>query len=72
MNDALFAIYKVWLSIAAVLAIQFAQTINMALSIAELLNKPCDRFITPALQVAIPDEYGKKPLLVQDFNYEIF
>lgn len=44
---------------SAVLAVQFAQTINMALCIAEFLNKPCDRFIAPVLKVAIPDEYDK-------------
>lgn len=51
--------YRVWLTVTAVLSIQFARTVSMALSLAEFLNKPCDRFITPVLQVAIPDEYDK-------------
>lgn len=51
--------YRVWLAVAAVLTLQFARTINMALSIAEFLNRPCDRFISPTLQIAIPDEYDK-------------
>lgn len=59
IDKAVYAIYRVWLAVAAVLTLQFARTINMALSIAEFLNRPCDRFLTPALQVAIPDEYDK-------------
>ena len=59
IDKAIYAIYRVWLAVAAVLTLQFARTINMALSIAEFLNRPCDRFITPALQVAIPDDYDK-------------
>jgi hypothetical protein len=45
--------------VAAVLTLQFAQTINVALSIAEFLNRPCDRVVTPLLQAAIPAEYDK-------------
>lgn len=59
IDSAVYSIYRVWLAVAAVLSIQFARTINMALSISEFLNRPCDRFITPVLQVAIPDEYDK-------------
>jgi len=59
VDKAIYALYRVWLSVAAVLALKFARTINMALSIAEFLNRPCDRFVTPVLQVAIPDEYDK-------------
>jgi hypothetical protein len=51
--------YTVWLSVAAVLSIQFARTISMALSIAAFLKKPCDRFLAPTLNLIIPDEYEK-------------
>jgi len=59
IDKAIYSIYRVWLAVAAVLTLQFARTINMALSIAEFLNRPCDRFLTPALQAAIPNEYDK-------------
>lgn len=41
IDKAVSSIYKVWLSVAAVLAVQFARTISMALAIAEFLQKPC-------------------------------
>ena len=40
VDSAVASIYKVWLAVAAVLKIQFARTINMALAIAEFINKP--------------------------------
>lgn len=59
VDESISIIYRVWLSVAAVLAIQFARTISMALAIAEFLKKPADRFIAPTLQLAIPDDYAK-------------
>ena len=59
IDKAIYSIYRVWLAVAAVLSLKFARTINMALSIAEFLNRPCDHFITPVLQMAIPDDYDK-------------
>ena len=59
VDNAIYSVYRVWLAVAAVLTLQFARTINMALSIAEFLNRPCDRFLSPTLQIAIPDEYDK-------------
>lgn len=41
IDKAIASIYKVWLSVAAVLAVEFARTISMALAIAEFLQKPC-------------------------------
>lgn len=40
VDSAVASLYKVWLAVAAVLKIQFARTINMALAIAEFINKP--------------------------------
>jgi hypothetical protein len=51
--------YVVWLAVAAVLKIQFALTISMALSISEFLEKPAKHFIEPVLKVATPTEYEK-------------
>lgn len=59
IDKAISSMYSVWLSVAAVLSIQFARTIAMALSISDFLKKPIDRFITPAVNVAIPQDYEK-------------
>ena len=73
VDKAIYSMYRVWLAVAAVLTLQFARTINMALSIAEFLNRPCDRFLSPALQVAIPDEYDKwVPVVLRVSSYSRF
>jgi hypothetical protein len=59
VDKAMNSIYKVWLSVAAVLSIEFARAIAMALAIADFLKMPVDRFIAPTIQVAVPDEYDK-------------
>jgi hypothetical protein len=59
VDKAMGSLYGVWLTVAAVLAIQFARTVSMALSIADFLKKPVDRFITPTLNLAIPKDYEK-------------
>jgi hypothetical protein len=59
VDKAITSLYRVWLSVAAVLSIEFARTISMALTIAEFLKKPADRFIAPTIMLAIPDEYDK-------------
>ena len=59
VDSAVASIYKVWLAVAAVLKIQFARTINMALGIAEFINKPVDRFLRPMIQIIVPDEYDR-------------
>lgn len=59
VDTAISAIYKVWLSVAAVLSIRFARTISFSLAIAEFLNRPVDRYLAPTVQIAIPDEYDR-------------
>jgi hypothetical protein len=59
IDTAISNIYKVWLAVAAVLTIEFARAISMALSIADFMRKPVDRFIAPTIQLAVPDEYDK-------------
>jgi hypothetical protein len=59
IDQAISSMYSVWLSVAAVLSIQFARTIALALSISDILKKPIDRFITPVVNVAIPNDYEK-------------
>lgn len=46
-----------WMSVLAVLTIQFARTIALALTIAEFSKSFMDRFILPILKKATPDEY---------------
>lgn len=57
VNNAIRNIYTVWLGVISVLVVQFAQTIQMANSIAEFLLPPADHYVTPIVRAAIPDEY---------------
>lgn len=59
VDKALGTIYKVWLSVVAVLTVKFAGTIALAISISEFIKKPLNRFIAPIIQAATPDEYDK-------------
>jgi hypothetical protein len=59
IDKALGSIYTVWLSVVAVLAIQFARTIALALTIADFLDKPCQRYVAPTISLAVPNEYKK-------------
>jgi hypothetical protein len=59
VDKAIAAIYKVWLSVIAVLTIQFARTINLALTISDFIRKPVDRFIAPIITLVIPKEYKR-------------
>lgn len=59
VDHALSAMYKVWLSVMAVLAVQFAKTVALSISISEFLQKPVDRFLSPVIQIVVPDEYDK-------------
>jgi hypothetical protein len=58
-DNAISSIYRVWLSVAAVLSIEFARAIAMALAISDFLKRPVDRFISPTIQKAVPDEYDR-------------
>lgn len=57
VDAALSSLYTVWLAVAAVLSIKFARTISMSLAIAEFLKKPMNRYVAPAINLAIPSEY---------------
>lgn len=59
VDNALNSMYRVWLAVVAVLTVKFARTIALALSIADYMKQPVDRFIAPIIQVAVPDEYDK-------------
>lgn len=57
VNDSISSIYKVWMSVLAVLTIKFARTIALALTISDFVNKFVDRFILPVIRSATPAEY---------------
>lgn len=41
IDKAIASLYKVWMAVVAVLSVEFAKTISMALAIADFLQKPC-------------------------------
>jgi len=57
VNDAAAAIYTVWLSVLAVLKIEFARTVALALTIADFFKKPSDRFLLPIMKKVTPGDY---------------
>jgi hypothetical protein len=59
VDSAVASIYQVWMAVAAVITIEFARAISMALAIAEFVKRPVDRFVAPTIQLAVPDEYDK-------------
>ncbi|KAG7338716.1 hypothetical protein IV203_037318 [Nitzschia inconspicua] len=59
IDKALNAMYTVWLSVMAVLTVQFAKYIQMANSIAEFMKQPVERFVEPIVIAATPDHYDK-------------
>mmetsp|Transcript_11298 Transcript_11298/g.16599 ORF Transcript_11298/g.16599 Transcript_11298/m.16599 type:complete len:328 (+) Transcript_11298:125-1108(+) len=59
VDEAVATLYRVWLSVVAVLMVQFARTISMALSMSKFIMKPVDRFIAPTISLATPEEYKR-------------
>lgn len=59
VDKALSSIYRVWLSVVAVLSLKFAKTISLSMSISDFLKKPIDHYISPLVKKTVPHEYGK-------------
>ena len=59
VDRALESIYKVWLAVMAVLCVEFARTISMAMAMSDFIKKPLHRFVAPTVQMAVPDAYDK-------------
>jgi len=57
VNAAIASIYKVWMSVLAVLTIQFARTISLSLTISEFMKKLVDRLLLPIVSAATPKEF---------------
>mmetsp|Transcript_25286 Transcript_25286/g.37616 ORF Transcript_25286/g.37616 Transcript_25286/m.37616 type:complete len:306 (+) Transcript_25286:67-984(+) len=59
VNAAITSIYKVWMAVLAVLKIQFARTIALALTISDFFQSFIDRSVVPIIDKATPAEYKK-------------
>jgi len=59
INKALVSLYKVWLAVMAVLSIQFARTVALAVSISKFLNAPMDKYVVPAVRTIVPNDYSR-------------
>jgi hypothetical protein len=58
-SDIDFATKKLsWLSVLAVLTIEFARTIAMALSIGDFAHKFMNRWVAPIMERATPKQYS--------------
>ena len=58
-----------WLSVLAVLTIQFARTIALALTISDFVKKMTDRLVLPIVRRATPKDYQKWcPVLIDWFT----
>ncbi len=65
VDKAITSIYRVWLSVVAVLSLKFAQTLSLSISISEFMKKPAQHYITPVVKAVLPDEYQKwVPVLI--------
>jgi hypothetical protein len=59
VDDAMSAMYHVWISVLAVLSLKFARTISLALTISNFIRQPIDRFVAPTIAMAIPKGYKR-------------
>ena len=59
VDNAIAQLYSVWLAVIAVLVVQFARTISLALSMSDFMKKPVDRFIVPTVEMATPAKYKR-------------
>ena len=59
VDNAIASLYTVWLSVVAVLMLQFARTISLALSISDFIKTPVNRFIAPTIELATPTQYKR-------------
>ena len=57
--------FIVWMIVLAVLTIQFARTIAMALTISEFIQKFVNRFLLPIVKAVVPKEYQVSVLIFE-------
>jgi hypothetical protein len=60
----------VWMSVLAVLTIQFARTIAMALTISDFTTKFANRFLLPIVKAAVPPEYQVSVIMLGEDVHE--
>eukprot|EP00573_Skeletonema_grethae_P001869 CAMPEP_0201687122 /NCGR_PEP_ID=MMETSP0578-20130828/1313_1 /ASSEMBLY_ACC=CAM_ASM_000663 /TAXON_ID=267565 /ORGANISM="Skeletonema grethea, Strain CCMP 1804" /LENGTH=306 /DNA_ID=CAMNT_0048171247 /DNA_START=107 /DNA_END=1030 /DNA_ORIENTATION=+ len=59
VNTAISSIYKVWIAVLAVLKIEFARTVALAMTISAFFKRFVNRYIVPKVDSATPAEYKK-------------
>lgn len=59
VDDAMSAMYHVWISVLAVLTLKFARTISLALTISNFIRQPVDRYLAPTIAMATPKGYKR-------------
>uniref|UniRef100_A0A6U5PYM3 Uncharacterized protein n=1 Tax=Grammatophora oceanica TaxID=210454 RepID=A0A6U5PYM3_9STRA len=59
VDKAIASMYRVWLSVVAVLTLQFARVITLSLSISDFFFTPYDKYIVPVINKVMPQQYQK-------------
>lgn len=59
VGDALSGLQSGLLAVVATLKLQFCKAITLGSAIGDILMNPCNKFLVPALEVALPEEYKK-------------
>lgn len=59
VNTAISSIYKVWIAVLAVLKIEFARTVALAMTISAFFHRFVYRYVVPKVDSATPAEYKK-------------
>lgn len=65
LSVAFAVVYTAWLSVVAVLRVEFARTVSLGASIGDVIVKTVGRIADPALHELLPEKYQKwVPMLV--------
>jgi len=59
MSTALGGLQAGFLAVIATLKLQFAKALTLGSAVADVLEKPADAYLVPALEAGIPGEYSK-------------
>lgn len=59
ISEAFFGLSSGLFAVIATLKMQFCKAITLAVAIGDVMMGPCNKFLTPALEMAIPSDYKK-------------
>lgn len=59
VNHALGGLYLSWVGVMAVLKVQFAKVVTLAVSMSNIMEKPIDTILVPIFKHFIPEEYHR-------------